>query len=158
MRSKIYKQDFILQYTSVTETDISKLYRACVMDEQASLVSFMLRNNPTLINIRLSRPESQQSYDAFQYVQFHKESLYLPKIWEVFAAPNIKHDKIDASNQITQKVFADAELDLSRKFYQACVSSHGFDLTMSILKFNPNFVTKPLVRAEKDEEFLEKVN
>ena len=29
---------------------------------------------------------------------------------------------------------------------------------MSILKLNTDFVTKPLIRAEKDEEFLEKVN
>ena len=29
---------------------------------------------------------------------------------------------------------------------------------MSILRVNPGFVTKPLVRTDKDEEFLEKVN
>ena len=38
------------------------------------------------------------------------------------------------------------------------MSSHEFDLTMSILKLNPDFVTKPLIRAYKDAEFLEKVN
>ena len=63
----------------------------------------MLRNNPTLVNTRLTDPNGKVTYDAFTYVRFHKESLYLPKIWEVLAAPNIKHDKIDASNQITQE-------------------------------------------------------
>ena len=38
------------------------------------------------------------------------------------------------------------------------MSDHQLDTTMSILKLNPDFVTKPLVRAAKDEEFLEKVN
>ena len=29
---------------------------------------------------------------------------------------------------------------------------------MKLLKLNADFATKPLIRAEKDEEFLEKVN
>ena len=29
---------------------------------------------------------------------------------------------------------------------------------MSILKLNADFVTKPLIRSDKDEEFLERVN
>lgn len=91
MDSKTYKQDFTLKYTELTETEVGKLFRACVMDEQASLVSYMLRNNPTLINVRLSDSEGKETFDAFQYARFHKESKYLPKIWEKFAEPNIKH-------------------------------------------------------------------
>ena len=76
----------------MTETDVSKLYRACVMDEQGSLVGFMLRNNPTLFSLRLT--EGQETFDAIEYVRFHKESDYLHQIWEAFAGPNIEHDSI----------------------------------------------------------------
>ena len=106
----------------MTETDVSKLYRACVMDEQGSLVSFMLRNNPSLFSLRITDPNGKDTYDAFEYVRFHKESEYLPKIWEAFKAPNIVHDSIKACNQISRKELAGAELDLSCSFYQACVS------------------------------------
>ena len=54
MSSKIYSENFVLNYTEQTETDVSKLFRACVKDEQGSLVGYMLRNNPTLINVRLA--------------------------------------------------------------------------------------------------------
>ena len=77
-----------MKYTELTETDISKLYRACVKDEQGSLVGFMLRNNPSLFSLRLT--EGKKTYDAFEYVRFHKEYEYLPQIWEAFAAPNIE--------------------------------------------------------------------
>ena len=53
MSSKVYRVNFALNYTEQTETDVSKLFQACVIDEQVSLVSYMLRNNPTLVNIRL---------------------------------------------------------------------------------------------------------
>ena len=53
MCSEIYRENFILNYTEQTETEVSKLFQACVIDEQVSLVSYMLRNNPTLVNIRL---------------------------------------------------------------------------------------------------------
>ena len=78
----------------MTETDVSKLYRACVMVEQGSLVGFMLRNNPTLFSIRLTDPNGKDTFNAFEYIRFHKESQYLPQIWETFAEPNIKQDSI----------------------------------------------------------------
>ena len=34
MRSEVYSENFGLKYTKETETDVSKLYRACVIDEQ----------------------------------------------------------------------------------------------------------------------------
>ena len=69
MRSEIYRENFILNYTEQTETDVSKLFQACVIDEQASLVSYMLRNNPTLFKLRLAAKDlgSKESYDAFEY-------------------------------------------------------------------------------------------
>ena len=54
MSSKIYSENFVLNYTEKTETDVSKLFHACVMDEQALLVSYMLRNNPSLLNVHLA--------------------------------------------------------------------------------------------------------
>ena len=94
-----------MKYTELTETDISKLYRACVMDEQGSLVGFMLRNNPSLFSLRLTKPKGNESeeddskdYNAFEYVRFHKGSKYLPQIWEAFAAPNIEIESIESSN------------------------------------------------------------
>ena len=78
MSSEIYRENFALNYTEVTETEVSKLYRACVKDEQAFLVSCMLRNNPSLFSLRLTDPNGKDNYDAFEYVRFHKKSKYLP--------------------------------------------------------------------------------
>ena len=38
------------------------------------------------------------------------------------------------------------------------MTQHQHEVIVSILKLNADFATKPLIRAEKDEEFLEKVN
>ena len=69
MLSKVYRENFNLIYTELTETEVSKLYRACVIDEQAFLVSYMLRNNQTLFRLRLPAKDldSKESYDAFEY-------------------------------------------------------------------------------------------
>ena len=96
LSSKVYRENFVLEYTELTETDISKLYRACVKDEQGSLVGYMLRNNPTLYNLRL-QDKNGKGYDAFEFVKFHKDSSYLSKIWKAFAAQNIEHDSIESA-------------------------------------------------------------
>ena len=67
MQSDHFASDFNLTYTEKTETNISKLFRACVRDHQSQLVVYMLRNNPTLFNLRLTAPNGEGSYDAFEY-------------------------------------------------------------------------------------------
>ena len=70
MSSEIYRNNFNLKYTEETETEVSKLYRACVIDEQGLLVGYMLLNNPTLFRLRLADKDlnSDKTYDAIDYV------------------------------------------------------------------------------------------
>lgn len=51
LSSPNYQRDFDLNYTESTETNVSKLYRACVKDKRGDMVGYLLRNNSTLLNI-----------------------------------------------------------------------------------------------------------
>ena len=100
MKSEDYAKNFKLKYTEKTETNVSKLYRACIKDHQGKLVAYLLRNNPTLFNLRLVGQYDKIKYDAFTYTKFSKEP-YLSEIWNAFGDPQVSPFNLDQPSQIT---------------------------------------------------------
>ena len=84
MQSQDYAKNLKLKYTKKTETNVSKLYRACIRDYQGKLVAYLLRNNPTLFNLRLTLNTKER--DAFSYPNLSKEP-YVSEIWTAFGEP-----------------------------------------------------------------------
>ena len=96
MLSQNYAKDLKLNYTEKTETNVSKLYRACIKDHQGKLVAFLLRNNPTLFNLQLTEQSDndESKYDAITYAKFPNEN-YLQQIWDAFGEPKVNQSNLE---------------------------------------------------------------
>ena len=82
-RSPDYSKDLDLTYTEVTETKFSKLFGACVQNQQIELVTYMLRRNHHIFKTLIKDPSGEGYSNAFDYGRF-LEKTYLADIWHFF--------------------------------------------------------------------------